>query len=117
MANIPDLDDKDGQINALHGALSSAMLTATEVPAVSLAPLLDPIVNQLHAYGIRQTDLVDPEAAHSPTWIRDGMKARSAQLPAPADHINGEPPVVRAVEAPTVPKRIPVKSRAKRISQ
>lgn len=114
-SKVPALDDTEGQITALSGALSSAMLTATDVPAMSLAPMLDPIVRQLHAYGVRQTDQIDGDAVHAPAWLREGVKAQAQPVPAQECAQLAAPPVARACEAPPIPKKIPKAARALKV--
>jgi hypothetical protein len=111
---IPALDDIDGQTRALGGALASALLTATEMPLHMLQPVVGDLASQLVALGIRQTDLIDPEAVHAPAWITDGIKQESVKLPDPPQHTDGEPFVARTQEAPEVPKQIALSARAVR---
>lgn len=116
MTKVPELDDVDGQITALVGALSSALLTATDVPAMSLAPMLDPIARQLHAYGVRQTEHLDPEAVHAPSWLRDGAAARAMPVPEQPTMQHAEPPVAVVAEAPPIPKKIPAAAMARQVT-
>jgi len=111
---IPALDDIDGQTRALGGALASALLTATEMPLHMLQPVVGDLASQLVALGIRQTDLIDPEAVHAPAWITDGIKQESVKLPDPPQHTDGEAFVARTQEAPEVPKQIALSARAVR---
>ena len=111
---VPALDDIDGQAQALGGALASALLTATEMPLHMLQPVVGDLAAQLVALGIRQTDLVDPEAVHAPAWITDGIRQESVKLPDPPQHTDGDSFVARTEEAPTAPKRIAKAARAVR---
>lgn len=111
---VPALDDIDGQTQALGGALASALLTATEMPLHMLQPVVGDLAAQLVALGIRQTDLVDPEAVHAPAWITDGIRQESVKLPDPPQHTDGDSFVARTGEAPTAPKRIAKAARAVR---
>lgn len=111
---VPALDDIDGQTKAMGGALASALLTATEMPLHMLQPVVADLAAQLVALGIRQTELVDPEAIHAPAWITDGVKQESIKLPEPPQHTDAEPYVARTDEAPAVPKRIARADRAVR---
>lgn len=111
---IPALDDIDAQTRAIGGALASALLTATEMPLHMLQPVVGDLAAQLVALGIRQTELIDPEAIHAPAWITDGIKQESVKLPDPPQHTDGEPFVARTDEAPVVPKRIASSARAVR---
>ena len=111
---IPSLDDIDGQTKALGGALASALLTATEMPLHMLQPVVGDLASQLVALGIRQTELIDPNAVHAPAWITDGMKQESVKLPEPPQHTDGEPFVARTDEAPAVPNEIASSARAVR---
>lgn len=113
---IPDLDDKDGQIKALTGALASALLTATEMPIHMLTDVLDPIARQLQAYGVRQTPDIDPAAMHAPAWITDGATQMAQPVPEQQNHQTADPVVVRTAEAPPIPKRFPSGSRAKPVA-
>ena len=113
---IPPMDDAEGQVKALTGALASALLTATEMPIHMLTDVLDPIAKQLVAFGVRQTDLQDPTAMHAPTWVTDGAKEMAQPVPQQQDHIEAEPVVVRTAEAPKVPKRLPAGSRAQEVA-
>ena len=111
---IPGLDDIDGQTRALGGALASALLTATEMPLHMLQPVVGDLAAQLVALGIRQTELIDPNAVHAPAWITDGVKQESVKLPEPPQHTDGEPFVARTDEAPEIPNRIAKAARAVR---
>jgi len=111
---VPALDDIDGQTQALGGALASALLTATEMPLHMLQPVVGDLAAQLVALGIRQTDLVDPEAVHAPAWITDGIRQESVKLPDPPQHTDGDSFVARTEEAPTAPRRIAKAARAVR---
>lgn len=111
---IPAVDDVEGQTMALVGALSSALLTATEFPIHVLQPDARALAEQLHALGIRQTEHIDPEAIHAPAWITDGVKQQSIKVPDPPQHTEGEPHVERTTVAPACPKRIAKAARAVR---
>ena len=111
---IPSLDDIDGQTRALGGALASALLTATEMPLHMLQPVVGDLAAQLVALGIRQTELIDPNAVHAPAWITDGVKQESVKLPEPPQHTDGEPFVARTDEAPEIPNQIAKAARAVR---
>ena len=112
---IPALDDVDGQTKAIGGALASALLTATEMPLHMLQPVVADLAAQLVALGVRQTELIDPDAIHAPAWITDGVKQESVKLPEPPQHTDAEPYVARTDEAPDVPKRIARSARAVRL--
>lgn len=116
-SKVPALDDVEGQKAALLGALSSAMITSTDVPTMALAPMLQPIADQLHAYGVRQTDDVAPDAVHAPSWLREGVKAQAQPVPEPVDMHTAEPEVMRAAEAPPIPKKIPKAARAVKVQR
>ncbi|TWS25346.1 hypothetical protein FK268_09135 [Tsukamurella sputi] len=111
---IPDLDDAEGQRAALVGALSSALITSSEIPTMTLAPMLQPIADQLLAYGVRQTDRVDPDAVHAPSWLREGAQARAVEVPEQVNHheVETEELQARVAEAPPIPKKIPKAARA-----
>lgn len=112
---IPAMDDIDGQTKALGGALASALLTATEMPLHMLQPVVGDLASQLTAFGIRQTEHVDPEAIHAPAWITAGVKEQSVKLPEPPKHTEAEPVVARTATAPEPPtRRIPRNMRAVR---
>ena len=111
---IPSLDDIDGQTRALGGELASALLTATEMPLHMLQPVVGDLAAQLVALGIRQTELIDPNAVHAPAWITDGVKQESVKLPEPPQHTDGEPFVARTDEAPEIPNQIAKAARAVR---
>ena len=111
---IPGLDDIDGQTRALGGALASALLTATEMPLHMFQPVVGDLAAQLVALGIRQTELIDPNAVHAPAWITDGVKQESVKLPEPPQHTDGEPFVARTDEAPEIPNQIAKAARAVR---
>lgn len=112
---LPAMDDIDGQTKALGGALASALLTATEMPLHMLQPVVGDLAAQLVALGIRQTDLINPEAIHAPAWITDGIRQESIKLPDPPQHTTGEAYVVRTEEAPEIPKKIAKADRAVRV--
>lgn len=109
---IPAPDDIEGQNKALSGALASALLTATEMPIHMLIDVMDPIAKQLVAYGVRQTDAIDPAAIYAPAWITDGATKMAQPVPEQQNHQKAEPVVVRTAEAPKIPKRFPSGSRA-----
>lgn len=111
---IPAVDDIEGQEKAIVGALSSALLTATEMPVHVLQPFVADLSSQLVALGIRQTEHIDPEALHAPAWITDGVKQQSIKVPDPPQHTDGEPHVERTAVAPKCPKRIAKAARAVR---
>ncbi|MCK0174810.1 hypothetical protein [Mycolicibacterium sp. F2034L] len=112
---VPAVDDIDGQVKALGGALADALLTATDVPLTALGPFVGDLASQLVAYGIRQTEHVDPDAMHAPAWITDGVKQQSIKLPAQARHTEAAPVVERTAEGPkTCPKRLAKSARAVR---
>lgn len=111
---VPAVDDIDGQTKALGGALSSALLTATEMPLHMLQPVVGDLAAQMVALGIRQTEHVDPAAIHAPAWITDGVKQQSVKLPEPPQHTEAEPVVVRTATAPEPPSRISKRMRAVR---
>lgn len=112
---VPAIDDVEGQTTAIVGALSSALLTATEMPLHVLQPVVADLASQLVALGIRQTEHVDPAAVHAPAWITDGVKQEAIKLPDPPQHTEGEPVVARAAVAPKCPKRIAKAARAVRL--
>lgn len=109
---VPDVDDVDGQTKALGGALSSALLTATEMPLHMLQPVVADLASQMVALGIRQTEHVDPAALHAPAWITNGVKEQSVKLPDPPQHTEAEPVVARTATAPEPPKRIAKRAKA-----
>lgn len=111
---IPAADDIDGQTQALGGALANALLTATEMPLHMLQPVVGDLAAQLVAQGVRQTDLVDPEALHVPAWITDGVRQESVKLPEQPEPTEAAPVVVRTGVAPACPKRIAKSARAVR---
>lgn len=111
---IPAVDDIDGQTKAVGGALASALLTATEMPLHMLQPVVGELAAQLVAYGIRQTDNIDPAAVHAPAWVTDGVRQESVKLPTPPDPTEAEPVVARTATAPEPPKRIAKRDRAVR---
>lgn len=112
---IPALDDIDGQTQALGGALASALLTATEMPLHTLQPVVGALASQLVALGIRQTELVDPEAIHAPAWITDGMRQESINVPPTPQHTDADPFTARTAVAPEIPTEIPEAERAVRV--
>lgn len=97
---VPALDDINGQISAIGGALASALLTATETPLTILQPVVGDLAAQLVALGIRQTEHVDQAAVNAPTWIVDGMRQDSVKLPDPPKHTEDGPVVARTSNAP-----------------
>lgn len=109
---IPAVDDIDAQTKAVGGALASALLTATEIPVHVLQPVVGELSAQLVAYGIRQTEHVDPDAIHAPTWITDGMRQQSVKLPEQPQHTAAEPVTARTAVAPKPPKKIAHAARA-----
>ena len=111
---VPALDDIDGQAQAIGGALASALLTATEMPLHMLQPVVADLAAQLVALGVRQTDLIDPNAVHAPAWITDGVRQESVKLPDPPQHTDAEPYIALTDDAPDVPKRILKAARAVR---
>lgn len=112
---IPAMDDDEGQVKALVGALASALLTATEMPIHMLTDVLDPLARQMHAFGVRQTDLIDKSAIRAPTWITDGAKQMAQPVPEQQNHQEADPVVVRTAEAPPVPSKFPAGSRAQAV--
>lgn len=112
---IPALDDIEGQVKTLTGALVSALLTATEMPIHMMLDVLDPIAKQLVAFGVRQTDLIDESAVRAPAWVTDGATERAQPVPVQQNHQTAEPFVVRTAQAPPIPKRIPTGMRATEI--
>lgn len=112
---VPAADDIDGQKAALVGALSSALLTATEMPLHMLQPVVADLAKQLVALGIRQTEHVDPDALHAPAWITDGVRQESIPVPEQPDHTDAEPFTAQVATAPEPPKRIPKAARAVRL--
>jgi hypothetical protein len=111
---IPAIEDIEGQTAALGGALSAALLTCTDKPIHTLAPIVGDLAHQLVALGIRQTDCIDPSAWNVPTWVVDGMRQKSVKLPDPPQHTTAPPVVVRTGTAPPCPKHIPDAARAVR---
>lgn len=111
---IPAVDDIEGQTKTLVGALSSAMLTATEMPVQIPPAVLGHLAEQLVAYGVRQTEHVDPDAVYAPAWITDGIRQQSVKVPEQPQHTEADPVVVRTAVAPTPPKRIAKAARAVR---
>ena len=111
---LPAMDDIEAQTKALGGALASALLTATEMPLHMLQPVVGELAAQLVALGIRQTEFIDPTAIHAPAWITDGIRQESIKLPDPPQFTDGDPFVVRTVEAPPQPAEIAEEARAVR---
>lgn len=109
---IPAADDIEAQTKAVAGALASALLTATEVPLHMLQPWVADLSAQLVALGIRQTELVDPEAIHAPAWITDGVRQEAIKIPEPPQHTDADPFTAQTATAPKCPKRIPQAARA-----
>ena len=112
---VPAVDDIDGQTNAVVGALSSALLTATEMPLHMLQPVVADLAKQLVALGIRQTEHVDPAALHAPAWITDGVRQESIVVPEQPAHTEAEPYTALVTTAPKPPKRIAKAARAVRL--
>lgn len=111
---IPAADDIEGQVKTIVGALSSAMLTATEMPVQVPPAVLGAVAEQLVAYGVRQTEHIDPAAVYAPAWITDGVKQHSVKLPEQPAHTEAEPVVERTATAPSCPKRVGKAARAVR---
>lgn len=111
---IPTVDDIDGQVKAVGGALASALLTATELPLTVMQPVVGELATQLVALGIRQTEHIDPAAVHAPAWITDGVRQESIKLPEQPQHTEADPHVEMTATAPKCPKRIPKAARAVR---
>lgn len=109
---VPHVDDVDAQAKSIVGALSSAMLMATDTPLTIPPAILGDIAAQLVAYGVRQTEHVDPEAIHAPAWITDGVRQESTPLPDQYPHTEAPPIVARTDVAPKPPKRIADHARA-----
>jgi len=112
---VPEVDDVDGQTKALGGALSSALLTATDMPLHMLSPVVADLASQMVALGIRQTEHIDPTALHAPAWITQGVREQSVKIPDPPQHTEADPIVTRTETAPDVPKRIAKRMRATRL--
>jgi hypothetical protein len=113
---IPDVDDIEGQKRAVVGALSHALLFATEMPISTLQPLLEPIAEYVIALGIRQTEHIDPaaDAIKAPAWVVDGMRDKAMKVPEQPNLVEAEPVVARTAEAPKCPKKIAHHARAVR---
>ncbi|OBB20620.1 hypothetical protein [Mycolicibacterium elephantis] len=111
---IPAIDDIEAQTKALGGALASALLTATEMPLHTLQPVVADLAAQLVAYGVRQTEHIDPDAVHAPAWVTDGVRQQSVKVPEQPKVTEAQPHVVRTATAPTPPKRLPKAARAVR---
>lgn len=113
---IPDVDDIEGQEKAVVGALSHALLFATEMPIATLQPLVGKISGYLVALGVRQTEHIDPEseAIKAPAWVVDGMREKSVKVPEQPNLVEAEPVVARTAEAPKPPKKIAPHARAVR---
>lgn len=109
---IPDVEDVDGQKTAIAGALASALLTATDMPLHMLQPAVADLASQLVAFGVRQTDQIDSEAIHAPTWITDGVRQEAVQLPEQPQPTEADPYVARTAVAPAPPKKIKAAARA-----
>lgn len=109
---IPDLEDIEAQKKAIAGALASALLTATDMPLHTLQPVVADLAAQMVAFGVRQTDQIDPSAVHAPTWITDGVRQESVQLPEPPQHTDAEPYIAATAVAPKCPKRLANAKRA-----
>lgn len=113
---IPAHDDVEEQTKAVVGALSHALLFATEMPISTLQPLVGDIAAYMVALGIRQTEHVDPEAdaIKAPAWVVDGMREKAMKVPEQPNPLVAEPVVARTAEAPKMPKKIPGHARAVR---
>lgn len=111
---VPDVDDVEGQAKTLSGALASALMTASDFPVNVPPAVVGTVAAQLVAYGIRQTDRVDPDAIYAPAWITDGIKEQAMPVPESPKHTEAEPVVARTATAPEPPTRIPRKMRAVR---
>lgn len=113
---IPDFDDIDGQKKAVVGALSHALLFATEMPISTLQPLLGDIAEYVIALGLRQTEHIDPaaDAIKAPAWVVDGMREKAVKLPEQPNFVEAEPVVARTAEAPKRPKKLHDHARAVR---
>ncbi|MGZ9830237.1 hypothetical protein ACXYTP_25315 [Tsukamurella ocularis] len=109
---VPAVDDIEGQKQALAGALASALLTATDMPMHLLTEYVADLASQLVAFGVRQTDQIDPGAIHAPTWITDGVRQQAVQLPEQPQPTEAEPYVARTAVAPAPPKRIKQAAKA-----
>lgn len=109
---IPRFNDVEGQTKAVGGALASALLTATEMPLHLLQPVVGDLAAQLVALGIRQTEHIDPDAVHAPSWIKDGVRQQSVKLPEQPQHTEAEPVDARTAEAPKRPKKLAACARA-----
>lgn len=101
----PAIDDIDGQTKALGAALADALITASEVPVTVLQPVVGALASQLVALGVRQTEHVDPNAAHAPSWLVQGMREQSMKVPAPPPVVDAQPAAARTAKAPAPPKR------------
>lgn len=113
---IPDADDLEGQKKAVVGALSHALLFATEMPVTTLQPFVEPVAEYVIALGLRQTEHIDPEAEaiKQPAWVVDGMRDKAVKLPEQPNPLTAEPVVARTAEAPKCPKKIAHHARAVR---
>lgn len=114
---VPGAEDKEAQEKAVAGALASAMLTAAEMPLTMLNDYIQPIAEQMVAYGIRQTGHIDRSAVHAPHWITDGVRQQTMKLPEQTAHTEAEPVEARTAEAPKPPKRIKSEARAVRLER
>ncbi len=103
----PAVDDIDGQTKALGAALADALITASDVPVTVLQPVVGALAAQLVALGVRQTEHVDPNAAHAPSWLVQGMREQSMKVPdqAAARSADARPAAARTTKAPAAPKR------------
>ena len=113
---IPAADDIDGQTKAVGAALADALVTATETPVTVLAPVVGALAAQLVALGVRQTEYVDPDAAHAPSWIVQGMREQSMRVPEQPRPADAPPAAARTAKAPAPPKRLRNTARAVRRS-
>ena len=113
---IPPVDDIEGQEKAVVGALSHALLFATEMPITTLQPIVGDMAAYLVALGLRQTEHIAPEseAIKAPAWVVDGMREKSMKVPEQPNPLVAEPVVARTAEAPKMPKKIPGHARAVR---
>lgn len=114
---VPAVDDIEGQTQAVVGALSHALLFATEMPISTLQPIVEDLSGYLVALGIRQTEHIDPDAdaIRAPAWVVDGMRQESVKLPEQPQHTEAEPVVARTAEAPKQPKKIHESAKATRL--
>lgn len=105
---LPEFDDVEGQVAACVGALSSALLTACEVPLGVLQPHVRALSEQMVAYGWRQTDLLDEDAVRAPAWVTAGVVDETQPVPVEPDLHDPDPEELARVDvAPKIPARIP----------